>query len=907
MSHTKPLAAFLWAALATHIASGQVQASGNQGKSAAAKSPTAESAKKPAGKVTKVPKLLHFERASLPAGSESLAASAAVVLELAIDAQGKVECATVVESASEVLDKAAVEAAGRFEFEPAEIDGQPAAVRIKYRYVFSSFAEPTEEVPADVEFSGIVRDKKSSQPLADVRVEIDGSPPQKTNASGRFKFEHVSPGTHSVTLVGPNFTPIGTEETLAPKTNNEVTYDVEVQVERLPPELRSDLEIIVISTHLQKSVAVTSVSAEQGSRVAGTGGDVIKVVENLPGVARSSVGSGQLVVWGAGSGDTRVYVDGVHIPTLYHEGGYRSVIHSDLVRNVELQPGGYGSTYGRGLGGVVTVGLKKLTAEGYHGSANLDAIDASASLRGNVGTNWRFMAAGRRSHLDSVLKGVTSEDVGEYVPIPRFWDGQARLGYFPSENESIEAGVILSSDSINRSLVEADPQDTKTDSKETGFQRFYLSYQRALPDGGTISVVPYYGTDRTDRTSKFGDIPAVLSNRSTIFGFRASHVAAVNDNLSTTVGVDSEFMWSRLNRHGSITTPPREGDIYVFGQMPSDQVNADQWNTMIGGFAPYGELDVALFGGRLHVIPGARFEPTLVGGNRIQPARVGQPSIGYTNESAPVEPRLALRWTATPRIGLRAAVGIYHQPPLPDDLSTVFGNPQLGLSRAWHAVLGSSFRLSKPVSVEITGFYVDQNDLVTRSPLPSPVDLQALTQDGLGRAYGTQFLVRHDIANHLFGWLSYTVMRSERTDGGSSVFRLFDFDQTHVFTALASYDLGRGFEVGSRFRYATGYPRTPVVGAINQRVAYNDTRVDAYQPLFGPHNTIRIPAFVQLDVRFAKRFDLGQSTHAELYLDIQNVTYRKNPEEIVYNYNYTQKTYITGLPILPVIGGKLTW
>ena len=36
-------------------------------------------------------------------------------------------------------------------------------------------------------------------------------------------------------------------------------------------------------------------------RVPGTQGDVLKVVENLPGVARASIGSGQLVVWGVGA------------------------------------------------------------------------------------------------------------------------------------------------------------------------------------------------------------------------------------------------------------------------------------------------------------------------------------------------------------------------------------------------------------------------------------------------------------------------------------------------------------------------------------------------------------------------------------------------------------------------------
>ena len=32
-----------------------------------------------------------------------------------------------------------------------------------------------------------------------------------------------------------------------------------------------------------------------------------------------------------------------------------------------------------------------------------------------------------------------------------------------------------------------------------------------------------------------------------------------------------------------------------------------------------------------------------------------------------------------------------------------------------------------------------------------------------------------------------------------------------------------------------------------------------------------------------------------------------NPEEIVYNTKYTERGYITGMPILPVIGARLTW
>ena len=56
---------------------------------------------------------------------------------------------------------------------------------------------------------------------------------------------------------------------------------------------------------------------------------------------------------------------------------------------------------------------------------------------------------------------------------------------------------------------------------------------------------------------------------------------------------------------------------------------------------------------------------------------------------------------------------------------------------------------------------------------------------------------------------------------------------------------------------------------------------------------------MSLDARVAKHFKWGR-TDGEMYLDVQNVTDHSNPEEIVYNTNYTQRGYITGLPILPV-------
>jgi hypothetical protein len=71
-------------------------------------------------------------------------------------------------------------------------------------------------------------------------------------------------------------------------------------------------------------------------------------------------------------------------------------------------------------------------------------------------------------------------------------------------------------------------------------------------------------------------------------------------------------------------------------------------------------------------------------------------------------------------------------------------------------------------------------------------------------------------------------------------------------------------------------------------------------------NDERIPLFVQLDARVAKRFRL-RGSELELALDIQNLTNQANPEEIVYTHDYRQRAFITGLPIMPVLGLRWTF
>jgi TonB family protein len=863
--------------------------------------------------ITKPPKLLKFVPAAYPPERKAAGVTASVLLSIEIGADGQVGEVEVVKGAAPDFDTAAVAAAKQFVFEPAEIDHQPAPVRITYRYDFTIVEERVKAGP-QINFDGVVLERFKKRPLAGVKVKLLdlGGLSGVTDDDGSFAFLDVPPGPHKIELSHPKLVTVVTDETIAPGKRRTVKFLVEQREEGV------DEEILVRAPRIKKEAVETRIRTEEARRVPGTQGDTLKVVQNLPGVGRSAFGSGQLIVWGSSPQETVVNVDGVEIPSLYHVGGLRSTITADLVRSIELSPGSYGAEYGRGLGGLVRIELGQLPKEGVHGYVAADVIDASAMVSAALTGNLRLAVAGRFSYLDRVLAGVTSRDVGDFVPIPRYDDYQARATLALRADEELTATFLASDDHLHRSIPSDDPQEVRTQDTDASYKRFIVRYTRLLPDGSSLLVTPSVGYDKSRDQSHFGAIPIQLDTTSWQCALRGSYRRRVAGGATLTFGIDMQARTVSARRVGSINLPAREGDVVIFGQSPGDEINADQWRVTLIDTAPYALAEINK--GRLTVTPGLRFEPTLIEGDAVLPHTGSTPPLGYARFELPENPvdrlpddpvsravrrarvfawapnpRITSAFRATKRLTLTAGAGVYGQPPTTTDMSPVFGNPSINLSRAVHLSGGGAYKLTPTLTLEVIGFYKHLYDLVSRSANPSPPIAQALTQDGAGRVYGGQVLLRQELLRGFFGWLSYSLIRSERRDHPGQAWRLFDFDQTHVLAVLASYQMGRGFEGGLRFRYTTGAPRTPVIGA------FGDVRSDEYQPIFGLHNATRLPAFYQLDARLEKSWVLRR-TKLNVFLDVQNVTNRKNPEEFIYNYDFSRRAAITGLPTLAVFG-----
>ena len=143
------------------------------------------------------------------------------------------------------------------------------------------------------------------------------------------------------------------------------------------------------------------------------------------------------------------------------------------------------------------------------------------------------------------------------------------------------------------------------------------------------------------------------------------------------------------------------------------------------------------------------------------------------------------RWTVDPRIAtiasltddtrVKAGVGLFTQPPEPNETSDAIGNPNLDVFRAVHVSAGVEQDLAPGIRIGLEGFYKHLYDRVVQT-----ADGLAPTflNDGIGTIYGLELSGRIEARDRpFFGFLSYTFSRSERNDRNEGT-RLFDFDQT---------------------------------------------------------------------------------------------------------------------------------
>jgi TonB family protein len=617
-----------------------------------------------------------------------------------------------------------------------------------------------------------------------------------------------------------------------------------------------------------------TLEAEELTTVPGTFGEPLRVVATLPGVLRTPFGLGFFLVRGANFQNTGFLVDGFPVPLLYHLGAGPAVISSRLVSRLDFYPGGYPATYGRFSAGLVSVETAPPPATSIRGELEVDLFRASA-LAVVPFDNGRGSIAGavRRSYFELLLPLVQPGLQLAYT------DYQLRGDYRVDSRVSMSLFFFGSDDYIDTSGAFGSGVASEGTQTRIGydFQRLIARLDFRLPHRVRFSFAGMLGRDGNGFTaSQPGSPPLEFQLQNSYGGFRADLQIPWIPELQTNVGLDINAQIFDVE-----ATPFTPSGL---GQYPAPLTRIEGTENPISRGVVRGlaalYIDQIIRLGPVEISAAGRFDYM---------------RYGDVSEVFP-DPRLVVRWRVVPELLLKASTGLFSQPPIAFQLARDGGNPDLRPERSYQSSVGVEAMLPERIEVHATGYYNQMFDLVQQVNRVVTTDdgprRQFFVNEGEGRSYGLEVLVRRRIEEGLYGWLSYTLSRSERLNGER--WEPFVFDQTHVLNLAASYAID-GWRFGVAFQLATGRPTTTLTGTIY------DADVDEFDPSFQDRGD-RLGTFHRLDIRVDRDFNIDNVVRGSVYLDIQNVYNSPNTEGTLYQYDYARSASLPGLPILPTIG-----
>lgn len=701
----------------------------------------------------------------------------------------------------------------------------------------------------------------------------------------------------------------------------------------------NDDAVVVTGSREKQKLSRYRIRLDEVKRIPGAFGEALRGLETLPGITAPSFGSGDIIVRGANANANFYMLDDLPIGYAFHFLGLNSVVHNDIISAIDIYTGAYPVQYGDATGGIISIEtIDEVKKFGGHASFSL--WSANALFKGPIGENkgyWIF--AGRGSCIEHTL--------GQYIPdgirAPRYGDGQFKLHFQPTPAHSFYLYVMGAKDTFAAKLDDRPSWDPTTEPDPIFFgasialDRAYHTeaIRHVWRPGSRFNMTSslYYFNDLFFIDGSLGIIDARVKQERGWGAFKNVSVWEVFEK-KTWLELGLEARSFQYFSNGTTVRPTDPNDQSADPFDPGDFANVPVRDSSVVGYNSGYLMLTQRFGG-LEIKPGARVDYFGLTKQRVIDPRG---TISYKFDS-----------TGTTLLG---GAGVYHRVPDPNQYSPSSGNPNLRLERAEHYGGGVEQKIGKRWIVKTEVFRHYFTDIVVADPyITTPVrenqdpyeryetplllnDRLGYSNDGTGFSEGYEIYIKREIppdAMGWYGWVSYSWSRSIRNDHQHIITdeekklslsaderrilyqydntkdHYAEFDQTVIINIIFGYKINPEWQIGSRWKYATSPPHTPIIGDDGGR-----TR-NGGRPIFDPNfaedltNAKRLGPYHRLDIRVDRFFNYTWG-FGSFFVEALNVYLRKNPEGISFDrarpYSAANPSVQDGFGNLEIPSGK---
>jgi hypothetical protein len=814
-------------------------------------------------------------------------------------------------------------------------------------------ASPEQQGQPNV--TGRVLDASSMRP-------IPGATLQAADAGGLPGATTAPDGTFQLTLPKGKVRLKVAAEAYLPDEVEVVVGDAPVKLEIVllnKAQFKEDVVVTAGVAPVAQSPASVEVSPLEVRSVAGAIENVFRVLQTLPGVSATADFDSRLAVRGGGPDQNLTIMDGVEIHNPYRLFGLTSAFNPETVENFELTAGGFSARYGDRLSSILLIENRPGTrARAFAGSAALSLTDGNVVLEGRLpgGVAGSWLVTGRRTYYDLAADRITGTN------LPSFGDVQAKAVWEPAPGRRVTLFALRSRETTDASFENASNGNSfgLTDLARNDLVSLsFFSTIGGRASSRTIASWYRYG----DALGAAGDIrnDAARSNApGDDEAFARAQLAFTRDLVVRDASLRQEFAFKATGAHLLEAGFEAHALDTTWGWRIAGDRNFGEANgsSLRGGSALPSLLDSR----RQTLRPGA----WVLDRYQASPRVAFEPGVrfdwnGFARELT-ASPRLSADVALAGRWRLRAATGLFVQSPgyekllqadyfvdltAPDaaplrsersvhvlgGLERDFGGGLVGRAEVYYKTFDRMIvgRLETPAETAARVALYDFPPELAASVPAAPQITTSPVNGASGRAYGFDVFVSRRPTSalaRLGGWVSYTWGHADIDSYGRRY--PFDYDRRHAFSAVGTYRVSKGLELGATLRVASGFPYSPVVGLRVASVGVPDAsgvvhdvpERDASGQLVwttdpggvATLNSARLPLFARLDTRVT--FKPGWSGNRwQLYVEIINALNRKNAGTLDSRLEYdptsdrprlVQKP-VAALPFLPSLGLRVSF
>lgn len=603
--------------------------------------------------------------------------------------------------------------------------------------------------------------------------------------------------------------------------------------------------------------------------------DVLKALQNQPGVAFGTELTSGLYVHGGSNDENLFLLDGTPLYQISHLGGLFSAFNIDIIKNIEFYKSGFPARYGGRLSSVVDVRTNDGDMKEYHGNFSIGLLDGRIQYEGPIVKNkTSFNVAMRRSWLEAFSSPVfyfrnksrgDNKLTGRYA----FHDINAKITHSFSDKSKASISLYTGNDILKIDNNQYFNEYAENSNEELYRSKFNLQW-------GNLTTAIHWSYNFSPKL--FANFTGLYSrNRSTYsyeeenkflsFGdiTESTYIERYNRSVIDDVGYRIEFDY----RPG-IRQHIRMGSNYLFHAFHP------QSRTMKEYFENEEQADTTQHSSS-YSYKGHEF--TMFVEDDILLSRKWRMNVGihYTmfNVSGKtyhaVEPRAAFRYQWNEQTAVKFAYTEMNQfmhllsstyLNLPTDYwvpSTNGVRPML--SRQY--TVGFYTRLPYHINLSVESFYKTMDHLLEydggNKLAPSIENWESAVTKGKGRAYGIEFALSRQMLRTSVN-LSYTLSWSKRKFEDIYQDWFADkFDNRHRINISVRQEISKRIEAYAAWNYHSGNRITVPGQYINEPAIPGLSDSNSGKWIYEKPNNATLPAYHRLDlgVNFRKATKRG--------------------------------------------------